>query len=124
MSTLFDSLNPTDIDRDETASVVSVASTSAKIKNPMKRAWCQTQWTNLSFQAEKVGLPDVYFDNDTRLLDKTTNRKLWQLMNRLYDLLGPEKAPYAYPVMLGGGSVEWHNYADGCKGVVAEIVEE
>jgi len=123
MSTLFDSLNPTDLDTDA-SETASVASTTAKIKNPVKKAWCQTQWTNLSFQAEKLGLPDVFFDNDTRLLDKTTNRKLWQLMNNLFNLLGPEKAPYAYPVMLEGGSVEWHNYADGCKGVVAEIVEE
>ncbi|KAK5938031.1 hypothetical protein PMZ80_009620 [Knufia obscura] len=118
MSTLFDALNPTDDD------AVSVASTAVKIKNPVKKAWCQAQWTNLSYQAEKLALADVYFDKETMLLDKLTNKKLWQLVNRLFNLLGPEKAPFAHPVMLEGGSVEWHNYSDGCKGVVAEIVED
>ena len=119
MSTLYDSLNPTDVD-DDTA---SVASTAVHIKDPVKKSWCQTQWTNLSFQAETKGLPDVYFDSDTRLLDKTTNKGLWQLLNRLYNLLGPARAPFAHPVMLEGGKIEWHNYADGCRGVIAEIVE-
>lgn len=114
MSTLYDSLNP---DSD----TASVASTAVKIKDPVKKAWCQSQWTNLSFQAERLGLPDVYFDKNTMLLDKTTNKKLWLLLNRLYNLLGPEKAPFAHPVMLEGGSVEWHNYADECKGVVGMI---
>jgi len=111
MATLYDALNP---DSDS----ISIASTAVKIKDPLKRVWCQTQWTNLSYQAQKEGLPDVFFDKETMLLDKLTNKKLWQLMNRLYNLLGPEKAPFAHPVMLAGGTVEWHNYADGCKGVV------
>lgn len=62
---------------DETS---SIASTAVKIKNPVKKAWCQTQWTNLSFQATQLSLPDVYFDQNTMLLDKMTNKKLWQLM--------------------------------------------
>lgn len=43
------------------------------------------------------------------------------MQNRLYNVLGPEKAPYAHPVMLEGGRVEWHNYADECKGIVGEF---
>lgn len=58
----------------------SVASTAVKIKDPLKKAWCQTQWTNLSCQATKLGLLDVYFDQETMLLDKLTNKKLWTLM--------------------------------------------
>jgi len=83
MSSLYDSLNPVDHESD----TASIASTAVKIKDPVKKAWCQTQWTNLSYQAEKVGLPDVYFNKDTMLLDKTTNRKLWQLLVGLADLL-------------------------------------
>lgn len=41
--------------------------------------------------------------------------------NRLYNLLGPDKAPYAVPVMLEGGSVEWRNYSDGCRGAVGKF---
>lgn len=52
------------------------------IKDPVKRAWCMTQWTSLSCQADQLNLPDVYFDPDTRLLDKTTNRGLWKLVVR------------------------------------------
>lgn len=81
MSTLFDALNPTDDD------AVSVASTAVKIKNPVKKAWCQAQWTNLSYQAEKLALADVYFDKETMLLDKLTNKKLWQLVVGHADLL-------------------------------------
>lgn len=43
---------------------------------------------------------------------------LFRLQNRLYNLLGAEKAPFAHAKMLAGGTVQWHNYADGCKGVV------
>lgn len=64
-------------DRDDS---VSVASTAAKIKDPIKKAWCQTQWTSLSCQATKLGLLDVYFDQSTMLLDKLTNKKLWTLL--------------------------------------------
>lgn len=64
-------------DRDDGA---SIASTAVKIKDPVKKAWCQTQWTSLSLQATKLGLPDVYFDNSTALLDKLTNKKLWTLL--------------------------------------------
>ena len=72
MSSLYDALG-----RDETA---SIASTAMKIKDPVKKAWCQTQWTNLSFQAQEQGLPDVYLDDQTNLLDKLTSKKLWQLL--------------------------------------------
>lgn len=57
----------------------SIASTAVKIKDPVKKAWCQTQWTNLSHQARKIYTDDYYFDLKTMLLDKTTNKKLWQL---------------------------------------------
>lgn len=131
----------------------SIASTAVKIKDPVKKAWCQTQWTTLSAQARALDLPIDYFDSRTMLLDKLTNKTLWQLLvglrifanvhaqrlpwsrstrslicysslqNRLYNLLGPDKAPFAYPKMLEGGKVEWHNYADECKGVVGMLAK-
>lgn len=63
----------------------SIASTAVKIKDPVKKAWCQTQWTNLSHQARRLGLAEQgdvtsYFDPKTMLLDKTVNKKLWQLL--------------------------------------------
>lgn len=58
----------------------SVATTANKIRDPMKRMWCQTQWTTLSQQADALALLDVYFDLDTRLLDKLTNKRLWRLV--------------------------------------------
>ncbi|KAK4950512.1 hypothetical protein LTR66_013961 [Elasticomyces elasticus] len=109
------------LDEDDTS---SIASTALRIKDPVKKAWCQTQWTNLSLQARKLEMPEVYFDKHTNMLNKIQNKPLWQLLNRLYNLLGPEKAPFATPVMHEGGRIEWHNYADECKGVVAEIIEE
>lgn len=66
-----------DHDRDDS---VSIASTTAKIKDPIKKVWCQSQWTSLSCQATKLGLEEVYFDQSTNLLDKLTNKKLWTLM--------------------------------------------
>lgn len=63
-------------DRDDAA---SIASTAVKIKDPVKKAWCQTQWTSLSCQATRIGLEEVYFDQRTNLLDKLTNKKLWTL---------------------------------------------
>lgn len=64
-------------DQSDTA---SIASTAAKIKDPMKKAWCQTQWTALSHQARNLDLPIDYFDQKTMLLDKLTNKQLWQLL--------------------------------------------
>lgn len=65
------------VDSSDTA---SVASTALKIKDPVKKAWCQTQWTNLSYQARNLDLPIDYFDPKTMLLDKLTNKTLWQLL--------------------------------------------
>ena len=72
MASYMDHLGDTD--------TASVASTAVKIKDPVKKAWCQTQWTSLSYQAQALGLPTVYFDDKTNLLDKTTNKRLWQLL--------------------------------------------
>lgn len=34
----------------------------------------------------------------------------------LYAHLGPEKAPYATPIMVEGGAVEWHSFLGQDKG--------
>lgn len=65
---------------DEAEETASVASTAVKTKDPIKKAWCQTQWTSLSFQARKLGEPEVHFDQSTNLLDKVGNKKLWTLL--------------------------------------------
>lgn len=65
----------------DTASIASTA-TAAQIKDPIKRMWCQTQWTNLSQQARDLGLSSVYFDTETMLLDKVQNKQLWKLLVR------------------------------------------
>lgn len=65
---------------DEADDTASVASTAVKIKDPVKKAWCQAQWTSLSFQARKLGEPEVHFDQSTNLLDKVGNKKLWTLL--------------------------------------------
>lgn len=62
----------------------SIASTAVKIKDPAKKIWCQTQWTSLSHQARQLGMEDKgdvtsFFDPKTMLLDKLSNKKLWQL---------------------------------------------
>lgn len=77
------------------ADTASVASTAAKISDPVKKAWCQTQWCALSYQARALGLPDVYFDHETALLSKEQNKQLWKL------LVGPE---------LGNSLVYWSFY--------------
>lgn len=47
--------------------------------NPLKDMWCQTQWTNLSMQAQTLGLPKLpYFDPKTMLLSKEVNVKMWK----------------------------------------------
>lgn len=53
-----------------------------------------------------------------KLISRNANLQLSQ--NRLYNLLGPEKAPFAYAVMQEDGRVQWHNYADNCRGVVGK----
>lgn len=65
---------------DEADDTASIASTAVKIKDPVKKAWCQTQWTSLSFQARKLGEPEVHFDQSTNLLDKVGNKRLWTLL--------------------------------------------
>ena len=73
---------------DDAPDTESIASTAVKIKDPVKKAWCQTQWTNLSHQARLLGLADhgdvmSYFDPKTLLLDKTANKALWKLLVRI-----------------------------------------
>lgn len=58
----------------------SVASTSAKIVDPVKKAWCQTQWSALSQQARALKMEEIYFDFETNLLDKQQNKQLWRLL--------------------------------------------
>jgi hypothetical protein len=41
----------------------------------------------------------------------------------LWDFLGPEKAPYATPVMAEGGEVKWHSFLRDDKGEEAEIYD-
>lgn len=62
---------------DDTA---SIASTALNIKDPVKKIWCQTQWTTLSHQARNLNLPIDYFDTKTMLLDKLSNKTLWRLL--------------------------------------------
>ncbi|KAJ9604681.1 hypothetical protein H2200_010795 [Cladophialophora chaetospira] len=88
-----------------------------------KKLWCDTQWTNLSMQAKHtIKLPTLpYFDPDTMLLSREVNEKLWKQLGRLWDYLGPEKAPLATPIMAEGGEVKWHSFLAGDKGDEAEI---
>ena len=53
--------------------------------HPAKQLWCDMQWTNLTMQAKNLGLPDLpYFEEDTMLLSKEVNIKLWnQLVSKL-----------------------------------------
>lgn len=39
---------------------------------------------------------------------------------RLYTVLGADRAPLATPVMLEGGEVEWHSFLDDDKGQKGE----
>ncbi|EXJ60890.1 hypothetical protein A1O7_05043 [Cladophialophora yegresii CBS 114405] len=91
--------------------------------DPRKQLWCDTQWTTLSMQAKKThNLPTLpYFDPDTMLLSKEVNEKLWRQLERLWDYLGPERAPFATPVMAEGGEVKWHSFMNGDKGDEAEV---
>jgi hypothetical protein len=103
----------------------STKSKSTAKANRGRAVWCESQWTNLSFQAKKLGMPKLpYFDTKTMLLSKEVNYRMWKQLLKLYDFLGPEKAPLATPLMLEGGEVEWHSYLDGDKGIKAEIYDK
>ncbi|EXJ91740.1 hypothetical protein A1O3_00290 [Capronia epimyces CBS 606.96] len=89
-----------------------------------KTLWCETQWTNLSMQAKRLDMPKLpYFEADTMLLSKDVNRKLWVQLTRLWESLGPDRAPYATPILLEGGEVKWHSFINGDKGNEAEIYD-
>lgn len=106
----------------DTSSTKSKATAKA---NRGRAVWCETQWTNLSFQAKKLGMPKLpYFDTKTMLLSKEVNYRMWKQLLKLYDHLGAEKAPLATPVMLEGGEVEWHSYLDEDRGIKAEIYDK
>jgi hypothetical protein len=103
----------------------STKSKSTAKANRGRAVWCESQWTNLSFQAKKLGMPKLpYFDTKTMLLSKEVNYRMWKQLLKLYNFLGPEKAPLATPLMLEGGEVEWHSYLDGDKGIKAEIYDK
>jgi hypothetical protein len=105
--------------------ISSTKSKSTAKANRGRAVWCESQWTNLSFQAKKLGMPKLpYFDTKTMLLSKEVNYRMWKQLLKLYDFLGPEKAPLATPLMLEGGEVEWHSYLDGDKGIKAEIYDK
>ncbi|OAG41943.1 hypothetical protein AYO21_03946 [Fonsecaea monophora] len=91
-----------------------------------KNLWCETQWTNLSMQAKKNhDLPTLpYFDPETMLLSKEVNARLWNQLCRLWDFLGPDRAPYATPIMVEGGEVKWHSFLNGSQGDEAEIYDK
>lgn len=103
----------------------SVKTKSSAKANRGRAVWCETQWTNLSFQAKKLGMPKLpYFDTKTMLLSKEVNYKMWKQLLKLYDFLGPEKAPLATPIMLEGGEVEWHSFLGEDRGIKAEIYDK
>jgi len=58
------------------------------------------------------------------LLSKEVNEKLWLQLERLWDYLGPEKAPFATPVMAKGGEVKWHSFLDSDKGEEVEVYDK
>ncbi|KIX99494.1 uncharacterized protein Z520_05070 [Fonsecaea multimorphosa CBS 102226] len=91
-----------------------------------RKLWCETQWTNLSMQAKKThNLPTLpYFDPETMLLSKEVNARLWGQLGRLWDYLGPDRAPYATPIMVEGGEVKWHSFLNGSQGDEAEVYEK
>jgi hypothetical protein len=111
-------------DEFEDFDISSVKTKSTPKANRGRAVWCETQWTNLSFQAKKLGMPKLpYFDPKTMLLSKEVNYKMWKQLLKLYDFLGPEKAPLATPMMLEGGEVEWHSFLDEDRGIKAEIYD-
>jgi hypothetical protein len=54
------------------------------------------------------------------LLSKEVNVRLWKQLGKLYNILGPERAPFATPVMVEGGEVKWRSYMDGSRGQEGE----
>jgi len=103
----------------------SIKTKSTPKANRGRAVWCETQWTNLSYQAKKLGMPRLpYFDPKTMLLSKEVNYKMWRQLLKLYDYLGAEKAPLATPMMLEGGEVEWHSFLGEDKGIKAEIYDK
>ncbi|KIX09063.1 uncharacterized protein Z518_00141 [Rhinocladiella mackenziei CBS 650.93] len=115
----------------DAAAIIASASRHTKppqqptFKNDNQKAiWCETQWTNLTVQARKLELPTLpYFDPETMLLSKEVNHKLWSQLGRLWDYLGPDRAPYATPVLLEGGEVRWHSYLNRDRGEEVEIYD-
>ncbi|KIW13666.1 hypothetical protein PV08_08857 [Exophiala spinifera] len=115
----------------DAASIIASASRPAKAFSTTSKSyrhderrglWCETLWTNLSHQAKTLGLPVLpYFDAETMLLSKEVNHKLWIQLERLWDYLGPEKAPYASPTMIEGGEVKWYSFLPGDKGTEVEV---
>lgn len=133
----------------DAAAIIAAASRPAKsqpisFQNDNKKAvWCETQWTNLSLQAKKLELPSLpYFDPETMLLSKEINHELWSqlvrvallwaaclciasslttVQERLWDNLGPDKAPYAAPCMIKGGEVKWYSFLARDKGAEVEV---
>ncbi|KIW77107.1 hypothetical protein Z517_09553 [Fonsecaea pedrosoi CBS 271.37] len=59
----------------------------------------------------------------TMLLSKQINHKLCSQLKRLWDYLGPDKAPFATPIMIEGGEVKWHSFLNRDKGDEAEIYD-
>ncbi|KIV87138.1 hypothetical protein PV11_02706 [Exophiala sideris] len=116
-------------EKKDAASIIASASrrtnkpAPTSFKNDDKKlVWCETTWTNLSHQAKRLGLSTLpYFDPETMLLSKEVNHKLWLQMERLWDSLGPDKAPYASPLMVEGGQVNWHSFLPGDKGAEVEV---
>jgi len=112
----------------DAAAIIASASRATRpppvsFQNDNKKAvWCETQWANLSLQAKRLELPSLpYFDPETMLLSKEINHKLWAQLGRLWDYLGPDKAPYAAPVMVEGGEVKWHSFLNRDKGMEVEV---
>jgi hypothetical protein len=56
------------------------------------------------------------------LLSKEVNAHLWKQLGKLYNILGPERAAFATPVMVEGGEVKWYSYLDGSRGEEGEFV--
>ena len=103
----------------------SVKSKSTAKANRGRAVWCETQWTNLSLQAKRLGMPKLpYFDTKTMLLSKEVNYNMWKQLLKLYDFLGAEKAPLATPTMLEGGEVQWHSFLNEDRGIKADIYDK
>ena len=99
------------------SSLTKVQSLSAE-DDVGRKVWCETQWVNLSRQARELGLPSQpWFVRETGLLSKEVSGGLWKSLIKLYNILGPEQAPYALPKMVEGGEVNWYSYLGESRGV-------